>query len=286
MTTLREALRSAAIFPRGELDPSVLRLRATRRRRRRTTALAATGMVVVVALTGGFAVAQAGASHSGHGVVNVAGDSAPVLRTTTTTGSDSVTVPAGAATATTSTSVVPIPPAPMVTAPATTAPLTAPPVTTPPTASTTTTPVSVAPVDTTPTTVGPVRPSQCAIPPVGQMVYATQAEFEAGITGRWFLCRAPSVFGGSEIGIELLSNHRWKKLTGSIESPVPSSGWGSEGSWEAIDNSDMNGPGSYQLNLTYDGGGTVICQPQISANANAMGLANYDAGIMSDYVRG
>jgi len=87
MTDLRNMLRSAARFPRGDLDESVLAERTRRRHRRRTTIVASTGAAALAALLGVVGVAAAGGDnhHSGARVEVSSGASAPTQDTTTIT---------------------------------------------------------------------------------------------------------------------------------------------------------------------------------------------------------
>jgi hypothetical protein len=116
------------------------------------------------------------------------------------------------------------------------------------------------------------------------MTFATQSDFDAAISGRWFLCGVPSMFGTSnEIGLEITADQRWRKLCGSLEAPKSCTGWGIAGSWESLDESYMNGPGSFQLNLMLDGGGTFTTTLKISSNGSHMRIDNQ--GVVAEYVR-
>jgi hypothetical protein len=98
------------------------------------------------------------------------------------------------------------------------------------------------------------------------------------------VCKAPSVFGTNEVGIQILSNGRWSKLTrnpaGQL-TPVP--GWGNQGTWNSIDTSAMNGPGVFQVDFHIDGSGTVISLPVFSSGPPKMRLNN-EGIYVADYV--
>ena len=91
MTDLRDILRSAAMYPRAGLDPSVLAERATRRRRRRATVVVSTGTMVIATLLAVISVAAArGDSGSSGRVKTFTG--APATSDDTTTTFDGSTV--------------------------------------------------------------------------------------------------------------------------------------------------------------------------------------------------
>jgi hypothetical protein len=146
--------------------------------------------------------------------------------------------------------------------------------TTPPT---TTPPPSVVPVSS--------APSDCATKPSGIMTFATEKDFITAISGQWFLCATPSVFGTSdEIGLEITVEHRWRKLYGSPDTVEPGVGWDLEGSWTAMDMAIMNTPGVFSLNFDVDGGGMYPMTPIISSSGDYMRLSS-SSFPRGDYVR-
>jgi hypothetical protein len=92
MTDLRNILRSAARYPRGDLDESVLAERTRRRHRRRATIMASTGAAALAALVGVVGVAAAGGDnhHAGSRVEVSSGTSAPHNMTTVTIATSTV----------------------------------------------------------------------------------------------------------------------------------------------------------------------------------------------------
>ena len=106
------------------------------------------------------------------------------------------------------------------------------------------------------------------------------------MAGNWLLCASPSVFGTTgEAGLAIYEDFRWSKLTRGNDGQLhASSGWGQEGRWESFDTSDMNGPGTYQLDLNIDGSGTVITIPTFAVQPAVVRLIN-NGDFVADYVR-
>jgi hypothetical protein len=99
MTDLRNLLRSAALFPRGGLDESVLAQRTRRRRRRRATVVASTSAAAIAALVGVVGVVAAGGDNSGSRI-DVSSrrsapspDPSPTVAISTTTAGTTTSVP-------------------------------------------------------------------------------------------------------------------------------------------------------------------------------------------------
>jgi hypothetical protein len=109
----------------------------------------------------------------------------------------------------------------------------------------------------------------------GEQSFASQAEFEQAISGRWSLCSKQSTFCTSdEQGLEIAPDHRWYKLYAENGQLVRGQGFDHQGTWDVIDTSSFNGPGVYQLNLNIDGSGTVITIPVIAVGPHKMRLNN------------
>lgn len=139
-------------------------------------------------------------------------------------------------------------------------------------------PVTTPPVDL------PVGPDKSACKnPIGTAQPATLADFEIKVEGAWVLCASPSVFGTQESGLEIRPDHRWSKLDLQHGRLVREQGWGNEGSWNARDDTQENGPGSYQINFTIDGSGTVISLPVFAASVPVMRLVN-NGVFTADYI--
>ena len=109
----------------------------------------------------------------------------------------------------------------------------------------------------------------------GEQTFASQAEVEQAITGRWSLCSKQSTFCTSdEQGLEIAPDHHWYKLYADKGQLVRGQGFDHRGTWEVLDTSAFNGPGVYQLNLNIDGSGTVITIPAIAVGPRKMRLNN------------
>jgi len=83
--------------------------------------------------------------------------------------------------------------------------------------------------------------------------FTTAAEARTAVTGTWLLCSASGLFSEPQAGIELRDSGtytflRWNE-GGTLE-PVA----GPQRSWELVDTSLMNGPGSFQVNYQGDRG--------------------------------
>lgn len=126
----------------------------------------------------------------------------------------------------------------------------------------------------------------CSQSPQGRRAAASEAGFRQMLVGNWLLCSAPSVFGTTgEVGLAIYEDFRWTKLTRGDDGQIHAlGGWDREGSWESIDTSSMNGPGTYQLNLKVDGSGTVITTP-IFAEQPAVVRLNNNGVFVADYVK-
>jgi len=126
----------------------------------------------------------------------------------------------------------------------------------------------------------------CLQSPQGRRAAASEAEFREMMAGNWLLCTTPSVFGTTiEVGLAIYEDFRWAKLTRGEDGQIRAmSGWDQEGRWESIDTSSMNGPGTYQLNLSIDGSGTVITIP-VFAEQPAVVRLNNNGVFVADYAR-
>lgn len=104
-----------------------------------------------------------------------------------------------------------------------------------------------------------------------------RTEFVDTIIGAWVLCSAESPLGpdAGESGILLDADGTWFMLF-QDESGVllPASGFDREGTWDVIDTASFNGPGSFQLNLSIFGRGTVISHPEFTAQPVTMRINN------------
>jgi hypothetical protein len=116
------------------------------------------------------------------------------------------------------------------------------------------------------------------------------SEFESWITGRWLSCGG-SVFGSAgdpgDVGIDIAPDgtfHRLYLLPGTDAIVVVGHGFGREGTWSALDTSQMNGPGSFQLDFHIAGTGSVNSFPQAASSPRTLGLQNTMTADTSRYV--
>lgn len=126
----------------------------------------------------------------------------------------------------------------------------------------------------------------CLQTPEGRRTAATEAGFREMMVGNWLLCATPSVFGTTgDVGLAIYEDFRWAKLArGEAGELHVMGGWEHEGSWESIDTSEMNSPGTYQLNLSIDGSGTVITIPVFAEQPAVVRLDNHGV-FVADYAK-
>jgi len=126
----------------------------------------------------------------------------------------------------------------------------------------------------------------CLQTPEGRRTAATEAGFREMMVGNWLLCATTSVFGTTgDVGLAIYEDFHWAKLArGEGGELHVMGGWEHEGNWESIDTSEMNSPGTYQLNLNIDGSGTVITIP-VFAEQPAVVRLNNNGVFVADYAR-
>jgi hypothetical protein len=123
-------------------------------------------------------------------------------------------------------------------------------------------------------------PGDCSLaePPPGYT--ESLSEFESWITGRWLSCGG-TVFGlageSGDVGVDIApdgSFHRLYVVPGTDAIVVVGHGFGREGTWTAIDTSQMNGPGSFQLDFQIAGTGSVGSFPHATSEPRSLRLQN------------
>lgn len=132
----------------------------------------------------------------------------------------------------------------------------------------------------------PAVEAACDVQPQGTRDTPTEAEFRELLVGRWLLCDSASVFGTTdEVGLIIHADFTWQKLLRDEQGNlVAASAWEQSGDWESIDTSDMNGPGSFQLNLHVDGSGTIYTHPVFAVEPSVMRLDN-NGVFIADYLK-
>lgn len=111
---------------------------------------------------------------------------------------------------------------------------------------------------------------------------ATEAELATAATGAWLLCRPGSpfgpAFGGDEAGIELRADGRWSDLLRAGDGSLQRGrDWNDVGTWKAA--------AAHQLNVGFDGSGTVMAMASFADDRSAMRIDNFMASRAGDYVR-
>ena len=107
----------------------------------------------------------------------------------------------------------------------------------------------------------------CSATPVGMTQGAASAEaLRARLLGQWYACNTTSSSGfrlgpADAVGIEFAADGNWYFLKAAVGGLVRGTGFGDAGTYDIIDTSSMNGPGSFQINLNLNSGGTDILHP-------------------------
>jgi len=106
--------------------------------------------------------------------------------------------------------------------------------------------------------------SACAEP--GDPVTLTSVEQVSALAvGTWIRCEGPPQFGqvgGGEVGIEVDVDGRFYRLFEAVDGTlIRADGLDQEGEWTVIDTTSVNGPGSYQIDWSILGGGTLSTLP-------------------------
>jgi hypothetical protein len=121
----------------------------------------------------------------------------------------------------------------------------------------------------------PPTPATCAKPDTGEYLPTSLPDFEQHVIGTWLVCSEPSVFGSQDAGLLIYAGGHWAELTRNTSGRlVPGTSSGHMGTWQAVDDSAMNGHPAFQLNLKIDGSGTVIALAQLSRGVTRMALDN------------
>lgn len=84
------------------------------------------------------------------------------------------------------------------------------------------------------------------------------------LVGTWIRCAGPAFSGAlvDDVGLEVTADGRFYRVFElADDSLARATGPGQEGDWEVIDTTDMNGPGSYQVNWTLSSGGLITSFP-------------------------
>jgi hypothetical protein len=127
-------------------------------------------------------------------------------------------------------------------------------------------------------TAGAQLTTDCSLPESSiRKLFASQDELKKQIAGQWLSCGNKGWWGieGTKepIGAEFTLDGHWFALirddSGAI---VRGRGFDYEGTVEIIDTSQMNGPGHYQVNVNYAGGGMMPVHPVFSDTPRKMRL--------------
>jgi hypothetical protein len=94
--------------------------------------------------------------------------------------------------------------------------------------------------------------------------------------GTWIRCEGPPVFGQvavGDVGMEVdVDGHFYRVFDAGDGTLLRADGLDQEGTWELIDTSGVNGPGSYQMNWKALGSGTVITSVRMFESPPSLGL--------------
>ncbi len=104
------------------------------------------------------------------------------------------------------------------------------------------------------------------------------AELRRRLLGLWYDCKRPSSrtpFGGeAAAGIEFTEDGNWYFLRFEGSTPVRKADFGDAGSYDIIDTSSMNGPGSFHLTLNLNTGGQIIAVWSLAETPQILQLDN------------
>lgn len=134
-----------------------------------------------------------------------------------------------------------------------------------------------------PTPTQPPVPAACTAAAHGSSNPTSLADFKSRMTRTWVVCSNPSVFGTTDAGLQITADGRWAKLvrntTGQL---VQGTGLRDSGTWEALDDSAMNGRPVFQINLM-TGNSTYILMADFAAAVTRVQLDN-NGVYVTDYV--
>jgi hypothetical protein len=134
-----------------------------------------------------------------------------------------------------------------------------------------------------PTPTPPPVPAACTAAAGGASNPTSLADFKARITRTWRVCSEPSVFGTTDAGLQITADGKWAKL---VRDPaghlVKATGLRDSGTWEALDDSAMNGRPVFQINLM-TGNSTYILMADFAAAVERVELDN-NGVYVTDYV--
>jgi hypothetical protein len=134
-----------------------------------------------------------------------------------------------------------------------------------------------------PTPTPPPVPAACTAAAHGASNPTTLADFKTRMTRTWLVCSNPSVFGTTDAGLQITADGRWVKLVrNSAGHLVEATGLRDSGTWEALDDSAMNGHPAFQINLM-TGGGTYILLADFAAAVERVELDN-NGVYVADYI--
>jgi hypothetical protein len=103
------------------------------------------------------------------------------------------------------------------------------------------------------------------------------------MTRTWLVCSEPSVFGTTDAGLQITADGHWAKLVRDTAGHlVKATGLRDSGTWEALDDSAMNGRPVFQINLM-TGNSTYILMADFAAAVERVQLDN-NGVYVTDYV--
>jgi hypothetical protein len=134
-----------------------------------------------------------------------------------------------------------------------------------------------------PTLTAPPVPAACTAAANGTSNPTSLADFKTRMTHTWLVCSSPSVFGTTDAGLQITADGHWSKLVrNSAGHLVHATGLRDSGTWEALDDSAMNGRPVFQINLM-TGNSTYILMADFAAAVERVELDN-NAVYVADYV--
>lgn len=90
--------------------------------------------------------------------------------------------------------------------------------------------------------------------------FASTADVASALAGRWSLCSGKMNAPSDAVGIEFTGDRAWFLVDDGAGNLARGVGFDYEAKFEVLDTSSMNGPGSYQVNLTRSGGNSYVVE--------------------------
>jgi hypothetical protein len=123
---------------------------------------------------------------------------------------------------------------------------------------------------------------QCSTPAGPRHTFTSVQDVESSITGRWLLCSGRIGSPSDSVGIEFAGSVAYFLVRDANGTVVRGAGFDYERDVSVIDTTAVNGPGSYQINLS-TGSGTNMYLSDYSESPRRLRLNEATSGNVGDY---